>query len=260
MRRHFFYFLSLFILLQPLIAAAQDQAQLISEANQFFRQATATGGEEAKSLYQKALLRFRNVVDSGTENGKLYYNIANTYWRLGNIGQAIVNYRRAEQFMPEDANLKHNLNYVLSQRRDKIELKEKEKVLHTLFFWHYDIPSSVRILLFAVAWAALWFLLLIRIWRKGPVWPIVTSFCCSFLLLGSLAIDHYTLAGHPRGVIIGDEIIARKGDALTYQPSFKEPLHAGTEFRVMEKRNDWLQIELANTSRTWIPAASAELL
>jgi hypothetical protein len=50
------------------------------------------------------------------------------------------------------------------------------------------------------------------------------------------------------------------GDADTYQPSFKEPLHAGSEFRLIEKRPGWWRVELENGDRTWIPDGAAELV
>ena len=49
-------------------------------------------------------------------------------------------------------------------------------------------------------------------------------------------------------------MIARKGDGDTYEPSFKEPLHAGAEFKLMENRGEWYQVELADGQRCWIPS------
>jgi len=62
------------------------------------------------------------------------------------------------------------------------------------------------------------------------------------------------------GVVLADEAIARKGDAETFQASFKEPLHAGTEFDVVEDRGDWLHVELADGRRCWLPRTSLELV
>ena len=59
---------------------------------------------------------------------------------------------------------------------------------------------------------------------------------------------------------IDPEVIARQGDAESYQPSFEAPLHAGTEFKLREERGAWWQIGLSDGRNAWIPAKSGELL
>ena len=62
------------------------------------------------------------------------------------------------------------------------------------------------------------------------------------------------------GVIIDQEVIGRQGDAESYQPSFEDPRHGGTEFALLEERGAWWQIELPDGRRSWIPARSGELV
>jgi len=62
------------------------------------------------------------------------------------------------------------------------------------------------------------------------------------------------------GVITARQIVARQGDGQNYPASFKEPLHAGTEFDLLERRVGWLHIKLSDDSDTWIPDNSAELI
>ncbi len=53
-------------------------------------------------------------------------------------------------------------------------------------------------------------------------------------------------------MVIASEVVARQGDGLNYPASFEEPLHAGTEFRLLEKRPGWFYIQLADESEAWI--------
>lgn len=242
-----------------------DKADIFSQANSFFNRANELGAsrpEEAKELYTKALLRFEHLVAEGVRNGRLYYNIGNVYFRLGDIGRAILNYRRAARFIPNDPNLQQNLTYVLSQRQDKIEMREKEKVLKTLFFFHYDFPARVRLLLFTIFYSAFWLLLALRVFRTGTWlhWGLGISLALFLLFAGSLLVDHFQQAANPAGVLVAEETTARKGDGETYQPSFKEPLHAGTEFTLLEERGKWFHIELSDGRNTWVEAKSAALV
>jgi len=244
----------------------QEVSSHLTQAEQLFRRAMEldrTDPDAAKAYYQEAILHYEAIAkNGGVRNGKLYYDVGNAYFRLGDTGRAILNYKRAELFMRNDGNLRQNLDYARSRRQDRIELRQKEKVLKTLFFIHYDIPSRVKLVIFAVAFGVLWIsagarLLLKAGWLKIA---IAVSAVASAVLLASLVVDSTSLARTPEGVVTAEETIGRMGDADTYQPSFKEPLHAGSEFRLLEKRPGWWRIELENGDRTWIPDGAAELV
>lgn len=261
------FFPLLFCLLLPLAAHAageetNDSAVLFNEANALFRQASALPTGQNRELYEKTLHRYEKLAASGIVNGQLYANIANTWYRLGDLGRAMVNYRRAEAYLPDDANLRHNAEFVASLRKDHIELQQREKVLHTLFFWHYDLPFRVRLLLFAGCYALAWGLAIARLGSRAALLKraLAAAALIAALLAGSLGIDAITSRSERAGVIVAAETIARKGDGLAYQPAFNEPLHAGTEFRLIEKRGDWLQVELASGSRCWLQADAVEMV
>jgi hypothetical protein len=76
----------------------------------------------------------------------------------------------------------------------------------------------------------------------------------------SLYIERHQSTTSLEGVILDPEVIARQGDADSYQPSFEDPLHAGTEFMLLEDRGEWWQIELPDGRSCWIPEKSSELV
>ncbi|MFA4947552.1 MAG: hypothetical protein WC674_03465 [Candidatus Krumholzibacteriia bacterium] len=252
----------------PAFARLSDEevSTHLTQAEQLFRRAMEldrTDPDAAKAYYQEAILHYEAIVkNGGVRNGKLYYNVGNAYFRLGDAGRAILNYKRAELFMRNDGNLRQNLDYARNRRADRIELRQKEKVLKTLFFIHYDIPSRMKLVVFAISFGVLWVSAAARLLLKAGRLKIAiaVSAVVSAMFLASLVVDTASLARTPEGVITAEETIGRMGDADTYQPSFKEPLHAGSEFRLLEKRPGWWRIELENGDRTWIPDGAAELV
>lgn len=240
-------------------------SDLYSQAKESFRQANSRSvtTSEAMSLYMKSAMRYERLInEGGIENGMIYYNLGNIYFRMNDIGRAILNYRRAEQYIPDDTNLKQNLKYAREKRIDKIDEKQKTKVLKTLFFWHYDLPIKTRIMLFTIFFALVWISAGFRIFFKRPslFWCITVSALISLLLSGSLIVEEFILKKTRPGVIISAETTARKGNSETYEPSFKEPLHAGTEFILIEDRKEWLQIELSDSRTCWVPSDDVELV
>jgi tetratricopeptide (TPR) repeat protein len=244
----------------------QEISTHLSQGEQQFRRAMEldrTDPDAAKAYYQEAILHYEAIVkEGGVRNGRLYYDIGNAYFRIGDVGRAILNYKRAELFMQNDPNLEQNLDYARNRRADRIEVREREKVLKTLFFIHYDIPSRVKLFIFALSFGALWASAAARIFLRSG-WlklVVIVAAAVSGIFLASLIVDSVSFARSPEGVVTAQEIVGRMGDADTYQPSFKEPLHAGAEFRLLEKRPGWWHVELENGDRTWINEGSAELV
>ncbi len=261
--------LNLGLLLPAANAEPLDAARitdLYSQAKDLFRQANelaATAPEEAGELYRKSAMRFERIVqEGGIQNGKLYYNLGNVYFRMKDIGRAIANYLRAEQYIPNDPNLKQNLEYAREKRLDEIEEKQETKVLKTLFFWHYDLSTKTRVVAFTICFSFLWIFACIRIFTSRPFtgWCITPAVVLSLLLAGSLVADELYLRKSRPGVIISQEVVARKGNSETYEPSFKEPLHSGTEFTLVEDRGIWYHVELADSRACWVPSKDVELV
>ena len=76
----------------------------------------------------------------------------------------------------------------------------------------------------------------------------------------SLLIDVISSSTNNPGVILSDEVIARKGDSEAYEKSFQKPLHTGTEFNLIDKRREWYHIELIDGTRCWIPEKDAGIV
>lgn len=258
------------IMLAPPVSPRADaltKEELLSHldrAEQAFRRGvelSESSPDNAREQYERALLHFERLVrEDGVRNGKLYYNIGNTYFRLGDIGRAILNYERAALYMPRNENVRANLEYARRRRIDRVELEESERIFKTLFFLHYDVPLRIKFVIFASIFALLWVFASLRLFLFMPALRIliVISSVVSGLFLASIVVESVDSARNPEGVVTASEVIARKGDADTYQPSFTEPLHSGTEFVLIEERSGWLHIELEDGSNCWIPAHTGE--
>ena len=236
---------------------------LFAQANEAFGAANAeTDPGQSERLYDKAILSFERIIGEGQiANAKLFYNLANAYLLRKDLGRAILNYRRAQLLDGSDANIKKNLAFARSRRQDKINLQAEQKVLQTLFFWHYDFSLRVRFLLACLGFAVVCAGLTLMVWRgrrSSALAVTVVSGALVACFIGSVGLEIHRRQQQAYGVIIASEVVARQGDGLNYPASFKAPLHAGTEFRLLEKRPAWFYIQLADDSEAWIPDDSAQ--
>ncbi len=261
---------SLFLFSLPTSTTAklpeEQTYSLFSQANESFRQANsmAAGSKEAEKLYEKSILSYEKIINDGQiKNAKLCYNLANAYFLKGDIGRAILNYRRAEKLDKSDTNIQKNLTFARSRRIDKVTEKTEKRVLQTLFFWHYHFPIKTKFVITCIFFAIVCISVTAMIWL-GRIAPIkLTTIITGILMvcfLFSVIIEVSGQAGRTCGVVTADEVIARQGDGRNYSASFKEPLHAGTEFDLLEDRSGWLHIRLGDDSEGWIPDSSADLI
>jgi len=262
---------SLGILLSTLAASTHAELSgdelydLLKQANEAFRQANALVADpQAETFYKKAILSYERIINEGRiRNAKLFYNLANAYLLTENVGKAILNYRRAEQLDGADANIRKNLEFARAQRIDKIAPRTEERVLETLFFWHYDLALHTRFVLSCVLFAAACISVTMMIWLgRSPPKTVVATIAGLLMLCFavSVAVESRRRVATVCGVITEAQVVARQGDGQGYPQSFKDPLHAGTEFDLLERRPGWLHIKLADDSDGWIPDTAAELI
>jgi len=246
--------------------SARDRADLFAEATTVFAEGNrlrTSDAAQARQRYALAAALFERIArEGGVRNGKLYYNIGNAYFLQDRIGEAILNYRKAELLIPRHADLRENLRAARIQCRDQIETSSRRKVMEVLFFWHYDFSLFTRFVLFAICFASVWVLAGIAALKRsrGMRAPIVIASMLAATLAVSVAVQEYSLASTREGVILASEIVARKGDGESYSPGFKAPLHEGTEFILLGERESWLHIQLMDGRSCWIPRSSAGII
>lgn len=259
----------LFLFCLPSVAEAElskEQAySLFDQANQFFRQANsmASDPDQAQRLYEKTILNYEKIINDGPiRNAMLYYNLGNAYFLKGNLGKAILNYRRAEK-LGSDREIQKNLDFARDKRIDVLQPKTKKRVLQTLFFWHYDFSLKTRFLLACLFFAVSCISLTLMIWsgRRAPTTAggVVSGILMVCFLVSVVLETHYQTT-MVCGVITAKEVVAHQADWQNSPPSFKEPLHEGTEFDLIERRPGWLHIELSDGSDGWIPDSAAALI
>lgn len=91
------------------LLTARAEHEIIALADSAY---TADNYAEAAKLYLQA-------IDSLGPSAKLYYNLGNSYYRLGESGNAILAYERSLRLDPTDADARENLEFVNSRITDR---------------------------------------------------------------------------------------------------------------------------------------------
>lgn len=241
----------LFLLFLQQSTFANYNVPTLEKAQEMFHTATNT------TQYAAAARQYEFLVDEeGLRNGHLFYTIGNCWFMADDIGRAILNYRRAESYLPHNDDLQNNLQIALQQRVDFIP----ETSTAWGSKWYINAPPALCPTLFFISWIGLWVALFF--WKKTKRKELRNLFILmsivSILLAGSLWQETIQHNKKQSGVLLDPEVFARKGDGEIYEYAFATPLHAGTEFKKIEDRGTWWEIQLVDGKTCWIPSHSAE--
>jgi tetratricopeptide (TPR) repeat protein len=232
-------------------AGAQSPEELYQQANALYQAGKIA---EARDLYEL-------IGSNGYVSGDLFYNLGNAYYRLGDLGRAILNYERARRILPADDDLRHNLQLANLRIVDRIEPAPR------LFLWDWWdgmkgalSPQSavwISFALFVLVVAAAMTMMLIRSYLARKVALIAGSVTAALFAL-SLVLTVQKLAdvGRQDEAVVVSSITTVKNSPDAHS-SDAFVLHAGVKIRVLDSVNDWIQIRLPDGKVGWMERGAA---
>lgn len=229
--------------------ATMQVANQVYEAGQF---------EQAAQVYQQ-------LVAQGYEDSVLFYNLGNSYYKQGDHGRAILNYRRAQQLAPRDPDIEANLALARAQAGDQFEVAGHGGVLDRTGKAVQDWFTFNELAMAALgAWISFVLLLILvssakagSTLRTGLTYGLVAV--AVVLAVGLLALGSYAYADSRQtaGVVVAGEVDVTSGPGAQYLTTFT--LHSGTEVDLVETRGNWVHLALPGTDMDgWVPATVIE--
>jgi tetratricopeptide (TPR) repeat protein len=212
----------------------------VSPANQLYNQ---NQFREAAEIYERAIA-------GGVENGHLYYNLGNTYFRMGSLPKAILNYVKAQNLLPRDEDVEANLEYAVRQTADQLDGR-KPHVLESVLFWVGDLNlSEHRMALFWIN-LAFWVAMAVRLRHQTPATQSARNILLAFLVLAlvSTGFRWHQETRQSIGVILPQQIDVHSGWNATTVVLFQ--LHRGTLVSISQEKENWYAIELSSEKKGW---------
>lgn len=225
-----------------------EAAKTISARKQAFN--------ESLQLYQELEQEYHPIFG----DGKLYYNIGNTYFQLEEYPWAVFNYLRAQMLRPRDEKVISNL--VIAQEKLSLEKTTyASSAFSKIFFFHsyLSLPERLQVFFFlsllalGFTSAVLWFT---NPWLKRAMW---VTLLFAGVFLSSIAYTQYFSS--VRAVLIQSSDLYR--DAGTqYAKVGDTPLAAGMQVEVIDSLPDgkWVKIVTPKGDPGYVPYEAIRLL
>lgn len=206
--------------------------------------------------YNSAILLYESMIDMGVQDSAIYFNLGSAYYQTGALGFSLVNFRRAERFIPRD----HDLNIALGQiRSERIDLLGDDRsfidgiaslsigVLSVSELW-------VLILMLWTLWLVSLSLFVLMPSRRLGLRPIVVVIGVLFFVVMALGgVRWYVEAERPAAVVVVESTDVYSGADDDYLVLYR--LSEAAEVRVLGVDDNWIRIVVPDGRQGWIFAA-----
>lgn len=239
-------------------ALAQDNVAMLTEAVDGYAKALDTEDRDLRlEAFRRSERLFAKVAEDGAATADLYANLGNASLQAEHLGSAVLAYRRALRLDPDHPRASQNLDHVRGLAPEWLPRREESALFDSFFQWHRTVSSSERVFAAAVCFAAAALLIAlgVALGRSGLRSAASLPALVWLALVASMFLDPAAAAQND-AVVVAREAVARSADSLHAPARFARPLPPGTEVTILEARESWLRIALANGREAWVRASS----
>lgn len=250
-----------FVISGLLILFASLTYAFAGELESLFQQGNAAYHSEK---YQEAIKQYQKILSQGYESAEIYYNIGNCYFRLAQIGPAILYYEKARKLNPHDPDIAYNLELANLKVVDRLETPPRFFLFHwwdgiKLFYSIAQLTYLIIILfslvvLFLIIWLFSKRSRLQRLSLSGAVLVGVLLVFWTYILFIRIHEQNHLI----EGVVLAPTVTVRSAPDENSTDVFV--LHEGSKIRLEEQHDKWVKISLPDGKTGWIQSETLGII
>jgi pentatricopeptide repeat protein len=217
--------------------------------------------QKAGALYRngefdKAIKIYEDLRSAGYEGTSLFFNLANSYYRIGKLGYAILNYERALKNSPSDEDVKHNLAFASLSTVDRIQ----PLPAFFLFEWWDSLLASLSVngWTYVTFFFYLLFMILLVVYffaRTIFQQKIILFSGLGIMVLFLIAVSLLIVKINREETVISGVIVEQSITVKT-SPDSKSTdafvIHEGLKVNLQDQLDEWIKIRLADGKVGWV--------
>ena len=205
--------------------------------------------------FEQAIDGYKSVLNKDINNGILYYNIGNCYYRLNNLGYARLFYEKAKLYNPTDRDVLHNIELVKAQLIDDIKSVPQ--------FFLVKIINDINVKLNSSQWAYVVILALylnliffLLFFFSKSVEIKVNSLRSSLIAIPILLITVFFLIysnfnnQYDTAVLVDSNAYVKTAPSMEADDYFI--IHEGVKFELIDEVGNWSRVLLSDGKDGWI--------
>jgi tetratricopeptide (TPR) repeat protein len=202
--------------------------------------------------FKQAIQQYQAILQSGYYAPELFHNLGNAFFRTGDVGRAILNYRRAKRLAPMDSAVEANIQFAQ---------KQTGAVIPKTPIWQVPIQlvsQGTWLIGLVAAWWACMLALSAWLWtgrNAAGLKHIWVSLGCLIIVFGSGLILSAQIERKREVVVLADQVEALFAPHAGSVAHFSLP--EGSLATMLEQGERWVKIR-SGKDRGWIPAHTCE--
>lgn len=214
--------------------------------------------------YAEAITLYEALLSEGLVSAKLYYNLANAYFKQGALGEAILYYHRALRLAPGNEDIRYNLRVAESRTKDSIQ--------QIPAFFLVEWVLAVRHLMSCAAWsllsmallvAGLLFSLLYLLARRLSLRK--AGFYGTLLMALLFVVTTWFALGERREMLNDRQAVVMSATASVKSSPDRSAtdlflLHEGTLVEITTPLEEWCEVVIADGKKGWLERRTIEII
>lgn len=253
--------LSGLLVLEIIAVTASLHAQLEAGAYRLFDEGNVLYQQEE---YSTALEKFHQIEEQGLVSPALYFNLGNTYYKLGQIGRAVLYYERALRLAPRDDDVLANLAIANQATVDKITPPPEFALATWLRSALYLLPISALGRIIAVLYLSLGgFVVLLIVKRRSRLNSALkrASLVALTLLLITATLflaQWQDSRNRVAAIVLAEQLPAMDAPGNGATEVFS--IHEGTKVSIEQSSDGWAEIVLPDGKIGWVSLEGVEII
>jgi len=233
----------LFVFCGPINAA--EAPSHFDQANRLYEQGKYA---DAASLYE-------SMIKAGRHSPAVFFNLGNCYFKSGNLGRALFNYRIAERITPRDPDIQGNLRFTRERVSGATSLTPGIWKRILLYFTLNEIAVFCALLFWTCAALVCVTALRPVLKLKLRTYAIIVQ---SLLVVGLVFLVSASITARERfAIVIVPQATVHLGPVTESQAAFTAS--TGTELKLLARRDGWFQVSDRSDRSGWVPAEHVSL-
>ncbi len=240
MIRFFLLFISIWLL--PFSQSCASVAKLWDQGNDYYQQ----------KKYDSALVCFEQIIVQQPGNPRVYYNAGNAWYRLNNIGMAVLSYQRALRIDPKYKEASENL--LLAEARISNHIQKGQDLFFIQWWKSLTQPSNANMLgvVSLVCFLLLLGAILLRrykniTWVRPQMIGGLAVIWAAFLLFSFVSADNARLRDH--AVVMETDAPMTGAPQQTQAQSY---IPEGTTVKILNKKAGNVEVRLPDGRSGWM--------
>lgn len=205
-----------------------------------------------KGQYSEALSLFLDI-EKTTPHWKLFYNMGNCYYKLGDYVRAKIYYLRARRLKPFEPSILKNIDIVDKRFNDRIEGEKPDFLTRAALRIESIISAnvvSVALLVLVIILNLFIFLLMKKGKSRFRLYGVSFSLVITLLIAGYHIYRTGKLNVRNAAVIVKENSQLRSGPGENNTILFK--VNPGLKVKIIEKSRDWVQVSASSQVAGWL--------